>query len=82
MVALLDNMPCVCWKRSVWRPPEGSEYPLFHLLILWVQLATISGEDGVGVLNLCFARPESVGSRDPIHATLQESIKAGAEQAV
>lgn len=78
-VALIDGMPCVCWKNCMWKPPEGSDYPLFHLLILWIRLAAVSGEDGVGVLNLCFARPEAVGSRDPIHGTLQESIKAGAE---
>lgn len=78
-VVILDGMPCVCWKTTVWRPPEARLYPLFHLLMLWVQLATISGADGVGVLNLCFARPEAVGSRDPIHSTLQESIRAGTE---
>lgn len=81
-VVLLEKMPCVCWHSTVWRPPEGSEYPLFHLLVLWIQLAAISGADGVAVLNLCFARPEAVGSRDPIHATLQESIRAGGEESV
>ena len=81
-VVLLEKMPCVCWHATVWRPPEGSAYPLFHLLVLWIQLAAISGADGVAVLNLCFARPEAVGSRDPIHATLQESIRAGGEESV
>lgn len=78
-IALVDGMPCLCWKTVRWLPPEGAEYPLFHLLILWVQLSAASGQDGCAILNRCFANPGSVGSRDPIYAVLQESIKAWAE---
>lgn len=78
-VVLIGGMPCVCWCGTVWRPTEGGEYPLFSLLILWIRLSALAGQDGVGVLLMCFSQPAAVGSRDPIYGFLQESIKVGAE---
>ena len=78
-MALIESRPCVCWGRCIWTVPEGYAYPLLHLAILWVQLSAASGQDGTAVLNLCFARPEAVSSRDPIYNWLKKSVLAGAE---
>lgn len=78
--ALVDCRPIVCWNESRWAVSEGCSYPLIHLALLWVKLASVSGEDGTNVLNLCFHCPQQVGSREPIYNTLKQSILGRAEE--
>ena len=78
-MALIESRPCVCWHNCIWALPEGYAYPLVHLALLWVQLSAASGQEGTSVLNLCFARPELVSSRDPIYNWLKKSVLTRAE---
>ena len=79
-VVLLNGRPVVCWNTTIWAVPDGYEHPLVHLALLWVKLAAVAGEEGTAVLNLCFAAPERVGSREPIYNWLKNSVLARAEE--
>lgn len=73
-IAIVNNAICLWWHDVVWSLPDGCDYPLLNLAVLWVQLSAAANEAGCQVVNTCLFDPSALSSRDPIYSWVQRSI--------